>query len=113
MIIPILHRILVKQDKLEEKDETYRAATRSGIVIPHLDEKTREQAAIDTGTIVAIGDTAFKDFGATNPVAIGDYVVFAKHAGKVLVDPDTEEKFVALNDEDIIAKLVKKETSDE
>lgn len=111
MIIPILHRILVKQDKLEDKDETYRAATRSGIVIPHLDEKTREQAAIDTGTIVAIGDTAFQDFGAKSPVEVGDYVVFAKHAGKVLVDPDTDEKFVALNDEDIIAKFVKKETS--
>ena len=109
MIVPILHRVLVKQDKLEEKDETYRAATRSGIVIPHLDEKTREQAAIDTGTIVAIGDTAFQDFGAKSPIVVGDYVVFAKHAGKVLVDPETEEKFVALNDEDIIAKFTKKE----
>lgn len=107
MIVPILHRILVKQDKLEEKDETYKRATASGIVIPNLDERSREQAAIDTGVVVSMGETAFQDFGAKNPLVIGDYVVFAKHAGKLIVDPETDEKFVALNDEDVIAKLVK------
>jgi len=105
MIVPILHRILVKQDRLEEKDETYKRAGKVGILIPSLDEKVREQAAIDTGTVVAIGSTAFKDFGTTSPVEIGDYVVFAKHAGKTLIDPETEEQFVCLNDEDICAIL--------
>jgi co-chaperonin GroES (HSP10) len=51
MIVPLLHRILVKPDLLEEKDETYRRATASGIVIPNLDERSREQAAIDTGKV--------------------------------------------------------------
>jgi co-chaperonin GroES (HSP10) len=105
--LPVLHRIIVKQDKLEEKDKDYARASKSGIYIPNLDEKSREQAAIDTGTVVAIGSTAFKDFGTDSPIVVGDYVVFAKHAGKTLVDPDTDEKFVALNDEDIIAKLSK------
>jgi len=105
--IPILHRIVVKQDKLEDTDKDYKRAGNAGILIPHLEEKVREQAAIDTGTVVSIGATAFKDFGTDSPIAVGDYIVFAKHAGKVLVDPDTDERFVALNDEDVIARLVK------
>lgn len=107
MIVPLLHRILVKQDRLEEKDETFKRATAGGIIIPNLDERVREQAAIDTGTVVAIGSTAFKDFGTESPIEKGDYIVFAKHAGKIIIDPVTDEKFVALNDEDVIAKLTK------
>jgi co-chaperonin GroES (HSP10) len=106
-IVPLLHRILVKQDKLEEKDKDYRRASASGLIIPQFDEKVREQAAIDTGTVVAVGDTAFRDFHAVGALSVGDYVVFAKHAGKIIVDPDTEEKFVALNDEDVICKFTK------
>ena len=113
MIIPVLHRIIVKQDKLEEKDETFKAARNSGIIIPNLDERAREQAAIDTGVVVAIGSTAFKDFGAESPpIKLGDYVVFAKHAGRLITDPDSDEKFVALNDEDVIAILTTKEPVD-
>lgn len=105
MIIPLLHRILVKQDKLEEKDEAFKRATASGIVIPNLDERSREQAAIDTGTVVAIGATAFRDFGTESPIAVGDYVVFAKHAGKVIIDPHDDTKYVCFNDEDLVAVI--------
>lgn len=105
MIVPILHRILVKQDKLEEKDDTFKRARAAGLEIPNLDERVREQAAIDTGTVVAIGETAFRDFGSDSPIAVGDSIVFAKHAGKIIIDPVTDEKFVALNDEDVIAKF--------
>jgi co-chaperonin GroES (HSP10) len=106
MIVPILHRILVKQDKLEEKDETFKRAKQAGIFFD-LEEKSREQAAIDTGIVVQIGSTAFKDFGMGNPPIVeGDAVVFAKHAGKTIVDPVDGVKYVALNDEDIIAKLI-------
>jgi co-chaperonin GroES (HSP10) len=106
VIIPLLHRIIVKQDRLEEKDDVYRRATAAGLEIPKLDEKLREQAAIDTGVVVKIGTTAFIAFGAdTPPVEIGDYVVFAKHAGKTIVDPEDGQKYVALNDEDLICKM--------
>lgn len=111
MIIPILHRVLVRPDKIEEKDEAFKRAKSAGIIV-HRDEASREQAAIDTGSVVSIGPTAFKDFGAdTFPIAVGDSVVYARYAGKVIVDPDTEEKFVALNDEDVIA-ILKKEPLD-
>lgn len=106
MIIPVLHRIVVKQDKLEEKDETYRRAKQVGIEIPVLDEKTREQAAIDTGVVKAIGNTAFKDFHCDSPpIEVGDTIVFAKYAGKTVTDVDGE-KYVLLNDEDVICRLI-------
>lgn len=106
-IKPILHRILVKQDNLAEKDEKFASARRAGIVVVE-DEHKREQAAIDTGTVVEIGPTAFRDFGLdVSPIKVGDSVVFAKYAGKAIEDPATKEKFVALNDEDIIAVLTK------
>lgn len=112
MIIPVLHRIVVKQDRLEEKDERYKSATAAGIVIPHLDEKDREQAAIDTGIVKAIGPTVGRDFGAEAFVKIGDTVVFAKYAGKTVVDPEDGEKYVLLNDEDVICITVEKEPLD-
>lgn len=102
MIEPVLHRILVRQDKLEEKDETFRRAHASGIYIP-MDERAREQAAVDSGEVLAIGATAFKDFGTESPIKVGDHIVYARHAGKDVTDPDTDEKFVAINDEDVVA----------
>ena len=103
MIIPVLHRILVKQDILEEKDEVFKKAKAAGLQFD-FNERNREQAAIDTGEVVAIGATAFKDFGLeSSPIKVGDTIVYARHAGKVIEDPQTKEKFVALNDEDIVA----------
>lgn len=95
MIVPILHRILVKPDKVETK-------TASGIVLA-LDER-REQAAAETGTVVAIGSTAFKDFGEdTTIIKQGDKIFFAKYAGKTV--KDKEEEYIILNDEDVVGVI--------
>lgn len=101
-IKPILHRILVKPDNLDDKDKYFRNAKAAGIIVAR-DEREREQAAIDTGTVVEIGDTAFRDFGTTSPIKVGDYIVYAKYGGKAIIDPSDEVKYVALNDEDVIA----------
>lgn len=103
-IQPILHRILVKPDDIHDKDEAFRKARAAGIEIIK-EERDREQAAVDTGTVVDFGPTAFKDFGAMNPLKVGDTVVYARYGGKAIVDPATSEKYVALNDEDVIAIL--------
>lgn len=106
-IKPVLHRIIVKQEKLEDRDETFKKAKEVGIII-HQDERKREQAAVDTGTVVAIGPTAFRDFNVDEPpIQVGDYVTYAKYGGKTITDPETQEEFVALNDEDIISVLTK------
>lgn len=105
-IVPVLHRILVRPDKVEEKDSKLKAARRAGIVLIE-EEYSREQAAVDTGEVLAIGETAFRDFNTTSPIAVGDHIVYARHAGKLVEDPDTEEKLVILNDEDVVAILKK------
>lgn len=102
MIIPVLHRILVQADKLEETDKTYLKAKQMGIVIPEQEDRKRAQAGVDKGTVVAIGATSFKDFGAECPIKVGDYVAYARFAGKLVTDPYTDEELVALNDEDIV-----------
>lgn len=106
-IKPILHRILVKPDDVLEKDENYKKARELGLIVAEK-EREREQAAIDTGEVVDFGPTVFKDFGVDYiPIAVGDTVVYARYAGKVIVDPATKIKYVALNDEDVIAIITK------
>lgn len=100
-IKPILHRIIVKPDSIEDVDDHFKRAKSAGLIIQK-EEKDREQAAIDTGVIVAFGETVFRDFHVSeNPITIGDRVVYAKYAGKTIMDNDT--RYVALNDEDVIA----------
>jgi co-chaperonin GroES (HSP10) len=102
MIEPVLHRIIIKADKLEETDETFVKAKSLNIVIPEMDDRKRAQAGVDKGTVVSVGPTAFRDFGSESPIKPGDYVAYARFAGKVLPDPYTKEEFVILNDEDIV-----------
>jgi chaperonin GroES len=93
-IIPFLHRVLVKLKPVEK-------TTESGIIIPDMTTR-KEQAATEEGTIVAIGETFGKDYGATVIPKVGDKVYFAKYAGKFIKDSDGTD-LVLLNDEDIVA----------
>lgn len=103
MIKPILHRILLKPDNVEEADDIVRSARAAGIEVK-LDK--REQAAVETGTVVTIGSTCYKEFGTTpeeQGIEVGTKVFFAKYAGKSV--KDGEEKFLILNDEDIMGVI--------
>lgn len=103
MIKPILHRILVKPDNIEDADEVVRSARAAGLQV-QLDK--REQAAIEIGTVVLVGNTAFKEFGTeaeSEGVVPGARIYFAKYAGKSV--KDGENKFLMLNDEDVIGVI--------
>lgn len=103
MIIPVGHRVLVRQEKYDEHDEIFKRAKASGIEIVK-DKEVRYQASVDVGTIVSIGKTAWKDFGGEPWASTGDKVVFAKNSGKRVEDPeDKETPYVLLNDEDVVA----------
>ena len=78
MIKPLIHRIIVKQQKLEETDKDYIRAARAGLIIPEHQDNKRAQAGVDKGTVVAIGPTAYSDFGVDCPIKLGDIIVFAK-----------------------------------
>ena len=103
MIIPCLHRVLIKQDKLEEADEVYIRARSVGIQIALTDDNKRAQASVDTGTVVDIGSTAFRDFGTSPPIQKGDRIAYARFSGKFVKDPSDGIEYVMLNDEDVVA----------
>lgn len=107
MIEPVTYRIVVQPFKIEEQDEAYKAATRMNLHIVGK-EKDREQAAVDRGVVVATGPSAFQEFGCDNPLKVGDEIIYARHSGKDVTDPETEEKFVIINDSDVVA-IIRKE----
>lgn len=97
------HRVLVKPDSLVKVDPVFASAKAAGISL--LDKTDRQESTIiDTGTVVQIGPTAYKDFGgADNWCKVGDRVSYTRHGGKLLANPDdAEEKWLVLNDEDVI-----------
>lgn len=110
MIIPCGHRIVIKQEKLEDVDQFYKRATKVGIVIADTDEKRREQAGLDKGTVISIGPGAFVEFNRNQDLdepwcRVGDKVAFAKYSGKTVVDPDNHESYMVINDEDIVCVI--------
>ena len=107
MLKPFLFRILVKPFKLEEFDPLYKAAHAAGIAMPKMQERIREEQAVDRGTVLYVGPQAFKEWTNEEVVKPGDEVFFAKYAGKRLKDPYTGEEVLALNDEDLVAGITK------
>lgn len=96
-IHPKGYRILVAPDEIEQ-------VTESGIVLAV--DKTLERAAQKKGTLVAVGETAWTDIGDGAPWAnVGDWVMYAQHAGKTVEDPITKETYLMLNDKDIVAVI--------
>ena len=97
MLKPVLHRILLKLDNVEE-------VTESGIIISK-DLVKKERKAVEKGVVVAIGETAFKDYGGgAGTLAVGDRVIIAQYSGKEVKDLDDTE-YVVCNDEDILVIL--------
>ena len=85
MIKPVLHRILVQ---LEDIDEV----TESGIIIAKELIK-KERKAVEKGTVLAIGDTAFKDYGGSHDtVKVGDKVLIR------IVDTDKVAPVLTMKD---------------
>lgn len=109
MIEPVIHRILVEQYDIKKHDPAFEAAARMGLTIAGK-EADREQQAVDKGVVISFGPTVFRDFGGENPLAVGDEIVFARHSGKAVEDPETKKKYVVINDEDVVAILRKKAT---
>jgi co-chaperonin GroES (HSP10) len=107
MIEPLNNKLVIKPYKIEEHDEVYKSAIAAGLALAGDDKRKREQAAVDQGTVVAIGPTVFHDFHCPDTVKVGDEIVFAKYAGKEVEDPETKEVFTIINDEDCVAILRK------
>jgi co-chaperonin GroES (HSP10) len=102
-ITPRGNRVIIEQTKLE-------TTTESGIVLK-LDNEMAEQASVIKGKVLALGDACW-DSWPTPWAEVGDIVYYAKFAGKQIPDPVTEEVYLIMMDEDIIATL-EEETKDD
>jgi chaperonin GroES len=100
------HRVLIKEDPVEKK-------TKGGIILA-TDEK-RERAGLMHGILVSVGPDCWKAFRKIDREGIerdgepwarkGDYVLFARHAGRFIKDPTNGDEFVIMNDEDILGVI--------
>lgn len=100
------HRILVRPILLEESRPEYLKAKELGLILARDSKETaREHESVDTGVVLQVGPTAWllPEHGGQPWAQVGQTVVYARNAGKLIIDPDTQEKFIALNDEDIVA----------
>ncbi len=105
------HRVLIKEDPIE-------TISKGGIVIVQKEEL--ERASLQHGVIVAAGEDCWKAYRTIDregverngdPWAqVGDYVVFARHAGRFIKDPSNGEEFLIMNDEDILGVITEGNT---
>jgi co-chaperonin GroES (HSP10) len=100
---PLLHRVLVKVDVAEEAKKLESTIIKVVKAEEHID---RENAAVDTGTVVDVGETSFQDFGARS-VNVGDRVTFLRHAGAIRKINGEDHR--VLNDSDLLTKITTKE----
>ena len=94
------NRVLIKPKELEKKTE-------GGIIINYGSMEKQHEAATMEGTIAGVGPCCWEDYGKQGWVKIGDDVIFAQYAGKIVKDPETEEKFFVVNDIDVQVKVVR------
>ena len=98
----LLHHVLVKLEEAIEVDEVYRKAKAAGI---HIELDKREQKAVEYGTVVAVGPTAYLDYGRDSSILkVGDKVSLNRYSGKEITDTDGT-KYVLVNDQDILAVI--------
>jgi len=94
-------RLMVKPDDITKKIGSFE------IVV----DTKLEKASQIIGTVVSIGHLCWKDFTDERPWAeVGDAVLYSRFAGVTVKDPLTEEEYVLLNDEDVIATITRKES---
>jgi co-chaperonin GroES (HSP10) len=103
------HRILIKPDPVKEQLDIPQALKDSKFeVVKPADLEKRHEAATETGTVIQVGNTAFRAFDGQDSkwepwCKAGDRVLFTRYSGKIIEDPVSKEKFMIVNDEDIQA----------
>jgi len=90
---------------LAVEDPVLKRARQAGFALAKETEKDLErmQAGIDKGTVLDIGPSCSEHY--ISGIKVGDTVVFAKYAGKIVPALDNEdEKYLVINDEDVVCK---------
>lgn len=102
------HKVIVKPQSLQRK-------TKGGLVLPYSDEKLAK-ASIQRGTVVSIGNNAYKAFRVIDDngrevngvpwCRIGDEVLYSRYVGQHYEPEekeDEDDRYIILNDDDIHA----------
>ena len=100
MIIVTGCRILIKPFKLQEHDKVYDSAKKAGIILTEISER-KEQINVDKGIVLQIGAKCHEDY--VGDLKVGDTVAYAKFGGKFISEPNSNEVFLVINDEDLVA----------
>jgi chaperonin GroES len=93
-IKPLGKRVLIQRAKAQ--------TTKGGILLPDsAQEKPKE------GTVIAVGPGALDDEGNRQPLHVkaGDRILFSSYAGTEVKNPDSEDEFLILQEEDILGIL--------
>ncbi len=117
------HRILVKVDN-ELALEAYKASdlqpgevlvnnevqTASGMHIRYVKiDMDKEKRGAETGVVLQVGESAYKDFGTEPWCSVGDRVFFVRYEGREIKSEEIGEpkgiSYRVLNDEDVVARL--------
>lgn len=99
MLQPLGFCVLVRADETKEQLKADKIHIPDSVL-------DRQRLEVTTGTLLAVGPKAWKDLADGEAWAkVGDHVVYAKHGGKIIEDPETNEKVILLNDKDIIGLL--------
>ena len=93
-------RILIKPFKLQEHDKVFDSAKKAGIILTDFSER-KEQINVDKGTVLQIGAKCHEDY--VQDLEVGNTIAYAKFGGKFITEPGSDEVFLIINDEDVIA----------
>jgi co-chaperonin GroES (HSP10) len=90
------YRLLVKPEEIKRQ-------TASGLIIEYAENEKLEKGARTLGEVIDIGPLCWgMDQGKPEWCKIGDKIYWAMYAGKNVVDPETQQEYIILNDEDVV-----------
>jgi len=95
MLIPEGHRVLVKPEPVNEK-------TDSGLLYKPDRARDVEARAQTHGKFIDCGPNTILTFN-NHKLKKGDKIVFVRYAGIDIIDPEDDEVYWIMNDEDVLA----------
>jgi len=108
---PVGHRLIVKPvdiDKAMGLSVSEDLKKLGFTVQTGIGEADYVKMATDRGIVTSVGPMAWKhpDYGYPSQewkpwCKVGDEIVFGKYAGKLVTDPETQEEYFVINDEDV------------
>ena len=108
------HRLLIKpvavKDQMQQVVPDFLKTAGFEVKVGDSRTELMYQAGVERGIVVEVGPMAWKDtalgYGTADwqPWAKeGDEILFVKYSGRPLVNPDTDEEFLVINDVDMHA----------